>query len=255
MADDSWQPKLDQYLDSELSAEEMRGMDVHLRECTTCASDALRRLQLKRTTRLAGQRYSPSNEFRRRIERKVLGRSQPARRWRWVPVLATAVALLVAVVTVGHWYERSRSQQLMAELADLHVTDLASSTPVDVVSSDRHTVKPWFQGKLPFTFDLPELQGSGYALMGGRVAYLKHEPGAHLLYNAGPHHISVFIFRDRPEIKPAFSSGNSSSRVLSFYVESWAAGGLRYFVFGDASPEVIQGLSRLLKQASTAGAA
>ena len=69
MADDIWQPKLDQYLDSELSAEEMRGMDAHLRECPSCSGDALRRMQLKRATRLAGQRYTPSAEFRRRIER------------------------------------------------------------------------------------------------------------------------------------------------------------------------------------------
>jgi anti-sigma factor RsiW len=157
--------------------------------------------------------------------------------------------LLAAVVTVGRWYERSRSQQVLTELADLHVSDLASSTPVDVVSSDRHTVKPWFQGKLPFTFDVPEMQDTGYTLVGGRLAYLEHEPGAHLLFNVGAHHISVFIFRERPEIERAFPAHDSTSRVLSFHVESWAAGGLRYFVFGDASPEAIQGLSKLLKQA------
>ncbi len=246
---DDWQGKLDHYLDSELSADEMRGMDAHLRECPSCASDALRRLQLKRATRLAGQRYTPSAEFRRRIQRQLAVSGRPARRWLWAPVLAAALVLVASVVTVGRWYERSRSRELLAELADLHVTDLASTTPVDVVSSDRHTVKPWFQGKLPFTFDLPELQGSGYALVGGRVAYLEHEPGAHLLYNLRAHHISVFIFRDRAGIERAFLARDSSSRVLSFYVESWAAGGLRYWVFGDASPEAIHGLSRLLKQA------
>jgi len=249
MSDDIWQPKLDLYLDSELSAEEMHGMDAHLRECSSCASDALHRLQIKRATRLAGQRYAPSDEFRRRIERQVAAKSRPQRRWLWVPVLATAVVLLAAIVTVGRWYERSRADQLLAELADIHVADLASATPVDVVSSDRHTVKPWFQGKLPFTFDLPELQGTGYRLVGGRVAYLQHEPGAQLLYDVGAHHISVFIFRDRPEIERSFPAGESTGRVLSFHVESWATGGLRYFAFSDASPESIEGLCRLLKQA------
>jgi len=249
MPDDTWQPKLDQYLDSELSAEEMRGMDAHLRECASCASEALRRLQLKRATHLAGQRYAPSAEFRRRIEKQVAAKGRPRRVLLWVPVLAVAMLLLASVVTIGRWYERTRSQQLLAELADIHVADLASPTPVDVVSSDRHTVKPWFQGRLPFTFDLPELEGTGYKLVGGRVAYLEHEPGAHLLYDVGAHHISVFIFRDRPEIERVFPARDSSRRVLSFHVESWAAGGLRYFVFGDASLESIQGLGRLLKQA------
>jgi anti-sigma factor RsiW len=246
---DDWAPKLDQYLDSELSAEEMRGTDAHLRECASCASEALLRLQVKRATRLAGQRYAPSAEFRRRIERQGAKRGRPRRFLLWVPVLAVAMLLLASVVTIGRWYERARSQQLLAELADIHVADLASSTPVDVVSTDRHTVKPWFQGKLPFTFDLPELEGTGYKLVGGRVAYLEHEPGAHLLYDVGAHHISVFIFRDRPEIERVFPTRDSSRRVLSFHVESWAAGGLRYFVFGDASLESIRGLSRLLKQA------
>ena len=249
MPDDTWRPRLDQYLDSELSAEEMRGMDAHLRECASCASEALRHLQLKRATRLAGQRYAPSADFRRRIEHQVAARNRARRAWLWVPALAMAMLLLATVVTVGRWYERTRSQQLLAELADIHVADLASSTPVDVVSSDRHTVKPWFQGKLPFTFDLPELQATGYKLVGGRVAYLEHEPGAHLLYDVGAHHISVFIFRDSPQIEQLFPTRDSSGRVLSFHVESWASGGLRYFVFGDASPEAIQGLSRLLKQA------
>ena len=248
---DVWQPKLDQYLDSELSAEDMRGMDAHLRECPTCASDALRQLQLKRATRLAGQRYRPSAEFRQRIQRQLAGKDRRARRWFWLPTLVAAALVLAAVVTVGRWYQRSQSQRLLGELADLHVTDLASSTPVDVASSDRHTVKPWFQGKLPFTFDLPELQGTGYTLVGGRVVYLEHEPGAHLLYNVGAHHISVFIFHDRPEIARAFSARDSNARVLSFHVESWAAGDLRYYVVGDASPEAIQGRSRMLKQAGT----
>jgi anti-sigma factor RsiW len=249
MPEDTWQPKLDQYLDSELSADEMRGMDAHLRECPSCAGDALRRVQLKRALRVAGQRYTPSADFRRRIERQIAGKPGPARRWLWAQVLAAAVVLLIAAIGVGRWYERSRSQQVLTELADLHVADLASPTPVDVASSDRHTVKPWFQGKLPFTFDLPELQGTGYALLGGRVAYLQHEPGAHLLYKVGAHNVSVFIFRDRPEMERAFPARNSFNRVLSFRVESWAAGGLRYFVFGDASPEAISELSRLLKQA------
>jgi anti-sigma factor RsiW len=248
---DAWQPKLDLYLDCELSAEEMHAMDAHLRECPVCSGDALRRLQLKRATRVAGQRYTPSAEFRQRVQRQVASKARTRRLWVWAPVLATAVILLAAVITVERWYESSRSQQVLTELADLHVSDLASATPVDVVSSDRHTVKPWFQGKLPFTFDLPELQATGYTLVGGRIEYLEHEAGAHLLFNVGAHRVSVFIFRERPELERSFASRDSDHRVLSFHVESWASGGLRYFVVGDASPEAIQGLCHLLKQANT----
>jgi anti-sigma factor RsiW len=248
---DVWQPKLDPYLDSELSADEMRGMDAHLRDCPSCASDALGRLQLRRANRMAGHRYTPSPEFRRRIEQQVSAKRHPSRRWTWIPALAmAAVVLLASAVSIGRGYEHSRSQQLWSELADLHVADLASHAPIDIVSSDSHTVKPWFQGKLPFTFDLPEPQGTGFTLVGGRMAYMQHEPGAHLLYDIGAQHVSVFIFRDGPEIGRDFLTRDFTRRVLSFHVESWATNGLRYFVFGDASPEAIERLCSLLKQAS-----
>ncbi len=118
---------------------------------------------------------------------------------------------------------------------------------MDVVSSDRHTVKPWFQGKVPFSFNLPELAGSPFTLLGGRLTYLDHEPGAHLIYNTGAHHISVFIFRDQPELAQAFSAQESSRDLLNFHVDSWSAVGLRYFVVGDASEQSIHQLTSMLK--------
>lgn len=252
MPEDPWQPKLDRYLDNELTAEETRGLQAHLRECPSCAADALQRLQLKRAAHFAGKRYAPSADFRRRIEQQVAAKARPRRTWFRVPAFAlAAMVLLVAVVTAGRWYEHSRSERILTELADLHVADLASPSPVDVTSSDRHTVKPWFQGRLPFTFDLPEMQGTGFSLVGGRVTYLQHEPGAHLLFNVGAHKVSVFVFRDRPEIERTFYLRGSSGRVLSFQVESWSKNGLRYFVFGDASPEAIHQLSTLLQQAAS----
>jgi anti-sigma factor RsiW len=137
-------------------------------------------------------------------------------------------------------------------LADLHVAALASATPVDVISSDRHTVKPWFQGKIPFSFNLPELQGSQFTLLGGRVTYFAQTPGAHLIYQLRKHEISVFIFQDR-----AFESRGEEAadlpgglaHALSFNVENWSQNGLRYFVVGDVSADDIQALSKLLRDA------
>ena len=121
----------------------------------------------------------------------------------------------------------------MAELLDLHVATLASANPVDVISTDRHTVKPWFQGKLPFTFNLPELQNSPFKLIGGKVIYFDHNPGAQLLFQLRNHQLSVFILQDRPGM---MSQAVTSAREMAFNAETWSEGGLRYVVIGDASP-------------------
>jgi len=255
MASDIWQPRISRYVDAELSEEEMRAMDAHLRECSSCAAEALRQMQLKHATKLAARRFSPSPQFRRRIADQVIADQVAARRpviwrWGWAPLLAAAVmVLVVAGILLSRSAEQARSQQLLSELTDIHVANLAASTPVDVVSSDRHTVKPWFQGKVPFSFNLPELEGSPFTLVGGRLTYLDHEPGAHLIYNIGAHHISVFIFRDQPELSRVFSTRESSKDVLKFHVESWSAHELRYFVVGDASDEFIHKLTSMWKEA------
>jgi anti-sigma factor RsiW len=248
MTADKWLPKIDQYVDAELSAEEMRDMDQHLRECAGCAAEALNKFQLKRATKLAGQRYMASPAFRQRVAQQVAGKNRRTSWWGWKKAFAlSAVALILFVVWVGYAYRQARSQQLLTELVDVHVADLAASTPVDVVSSDRHTVKPWFQGKVPFTFNLPEFGGSPFTLVGGRVTYLNHEPGAQLVFDMRSHHISVFIFRDQPGL--ALPGSRESGELLNFNVDSWSANGLRYFVVGDASRSSIEQLCGLLKQA------
>jgi len=244
-----WNAKLDRYLDSELPDAELTEMEAHLRACPSCAADALSRLQLKRVNQAVGRRFSPSPEFRLKIEQSV---SAPQRRpWmvRWAPAFAAAAALVLVLISVGVWLQHSRSEQALDELADLHVSTLASANPVDVLSTDRHTVKPWFQGKLPFSFNLPELQGSPFKLLGGRLTYFQQNPGAQLLFEVGKHRISVFIFQNRAELS-RLNSESSLSRKLAFSSETWTEGGLRYFIVGDASPSDIHGLSELLRSAA-----
>src|SRR5262249_37683373 len=108
--------------------------------------------------------------------------------------------------------------------------------------------KPWFQGKLPFSFNLPDLETSPFKLIGGRLAYFQQSPGAQLLFEVRKHQISVFIFQNRPELG-RLNSGSLLSRQLAFNTETWTDGGLWYFVLGDASPSDIHELSQLLRTA------
>jgi anti-sigma factor RsiW len=175
---------------------------------------------------------------------------KPQRSFRVGLMLATAAAIVLVVGTFTSAYlgTRSGSDQVFNEIADLHVATLASSSPVDVISTDRHTVKPWFQGRIPFAFNLPELQNTEFSLLGGRMTYLEQTPGAHLIYDVRKHHISVLVFQERS--LPARLEENPVSRKQPFNMETWSQGGLRYFVVGDASAADIDSLVKLFKAAS-----
>ncbi len=253
MVCDSWKATLDTYLDGELPSEEMRAFDVHVHNCPSCSADAFTHLQLKRNIQAIGKRFTPSADFRKRMQQRIAGK---ARRnsfgFAWVAATAAITVLVAVGLTTAHnERERVRTEQVYSEVADLHVATLASSSPVDVISTDRHTVKPWFQGKIPFAFDLPELKDSEFSLLGGRMTYLDQAPGAHLIYDMRKHHISVFVFQERSLRLPGRLDQNSfAPKDVSFNVETWSQGGLRYFVIGDANAADIDSLARLFKDAS-----
>jgi anti-sigma factor RsiW len=246
---ESWTAKLDTYLDGEVPEEEMRTFDAHVRSCPFCSADALARVQMKRAIHVAGKLYTPRAEFRKRMQQKIAAKPQRSFGLRWMLAAAAAVILVAGSLTSAYLGTRSGRDQAFSEIADLHVAMLASSSPVDVISTDRHTVKPWFQGKIPFAFNLPELQNSEFTLLGGRMTYLHQTPGAHLIYDVRKHHISVFVFLERS--LPAKLDENSfSPKQLPFNLETWTQGGLRYFVIGDASAADIDSLAKLFKAAS-----
>jgi anti-sigma factor RsiW len=245
-----WTGKLDAYIDGELDSSQMQELDRHLRECSGCAAEALRRLQWKRAIRSSGECYVPGPAVRERI-RKSISPAKPAW-WQWWPAFATTAALLLVIAgariipleTVRQKRHLAQESWMAGELADLHVATLASANPVDVVSSDRHSVKPWFAGKIPFSFNLPELQGSPFELVGGRVSYLEQSPGAQLLFRVRKHQISVFIFQAKALPPGAAGAGEMDAR--SFRLERWQRDGLQYFAIGDAASEDLRALSDLL---------
>ncbi|HXO34689.1 MAG TPA: zf-HC2 domain-containing protein [Candidatus Acidoferrales bacterium] len=244
-----WKEQLDAYLDAEVPAETIRTFDAHVGSCSSCAGDALARVQMKRALQSAGKRYAPSDEFRRRVQRRIAPKATRSLALRWMPAAAAAAILVVGILTSAYQGTRSGRNRIFSEIADLHLATLASSAPVDVISTDRHTVKPWYQGKIPFAFNLPELQNSGFSLLGGRMTYLDQTPGAHLIYDARKHHISVFVFQERS--LPAKLDENSLlPKQLPFNMETWSQGGLRYFVIGDAGAVDIASLAQLFRAAS-----
>jgi anti-sigma factor RsiW len=249
MSCENWRDWLDAYVDEGCTPEQLAGIEDHLQSCPSCTAETLNRLQLKRATRAAAAaHFTPSPEFRLRIEKTLQKSRKPFWRTAWLPACATAVALmLIAVSVVALMRDRTRNQAI-AQLVELHVDTLASTNPVDVVSSDRHTVKPWFQGKLPFTFNLPELQDSPFKLLGGKLVYFQNAPCAQLLFEVRKHQISVFILQDQPN--PAnLPTAVTPSTFRRFSVETWSEDGLRYVAISDTSPADVHSLADLLRAA------
>ena len=235
------------YLDGELTPEQVVAVGEHVGGCTRCAAEIAGHVRLQRSLRAARGQFVPSVEFRRRIQKQI---AAPQRRaWSLGPVwAATAVAALLLIVF--GWVASSHRPDGFAEIADLHVNALASGNPVDVVSTDRHTVKPWFQGKIPFSFNVPELAGTDYTLLGGRMAYFHQQPGAQLIVAMRQHKISVLIFQETPEMAREFS-GPAGVRVRNaFGVDTWEAQGLRFVMISDADAAGIEGLAQRMKAAN-----
>ena len=247
MACESWREKLDPYVDGELPSSDAAALEKHLEECAACSAAALELVRGKQAVRVAGKRYQASAQLREKVRQSLGKRQRGQQNWIWKLVAVPATLAVVLSLAAALYLEREKAQRVYGELTDLHVATLASATPVDVVSTDRHSVKPWFAGRIPFTFNLPELQGSDFTLAGGRVTYLEQMPGAHLIYRVRQHQISVFIFQERGGQTAIWSSSPVSK--LSFTMESWTKNGLRYFVVGDVGAQDIERFSKLLRDA------
>jgi len=234
---------LQMFVDNELDGAESALVADHLRTCAPCSREIANVVRLKRATHQAGQRYAPSAAFQRKMMAKVAG-APKAQRW-WTRVMMPAAALALVLVMIGSALYLSQERSAIAgrELADLHVSTIASEHPVDVISTDKHTVKPWFAGKLPFTFNLPELQGSEYQMIGGRMAYIAQAPAAQVIFQHGKHHCSLFIMEDRAGI------GSNIRAPMNFTTISWKANGLVYIMITDASPDTMRDLAERIKKA------
>ncbi len=262
-----WDTKVDAYVDGELAQDEDRAFREHMRSCVACSQETLGRMEMKRAVHAAGKRYQPSDEFRARMTKQTWAQVSDLRRtgqrpastsgsttsvgWAWMrgwqPRLAAALVVIVAFgISILHVRSMQR-QQVMREIADLHASNLASANPVDVVSTDKHTVKPWFQGKLPFSFDLPELSGTDFVLEGGRMVFVEQEPAALLVYGIRKHKVTVLISMDRDGLEKL---GSDRTSIQSFHLETWSQHGLRYIVISDTSADDMHALAEMFRMPS-----
>lgn len=242
--------QLTSFVDGELPSAEVDGVQQHLADCHSCALRALSATQLKAATARAGLRFAAPPEALARLTAQL--RSQEPKRtariypFRTIAWTALAAGLVLAVSLIG-WRQTRQANALSSELLDQHLATLSSGASPQVLSTDRHTVKPWFQGKLPFSFNLPDVLPPDTTLKGANLTYLNGQPAALLLFTIHKHEVSVFLTQ-RSGTAPA----TTSSAVRSgFDISSASTHDLRIVAVSDVNPADLQLLLSALVQAQS----
>ncbi len=207
---------LNALVDGELTADQLISTNQHLAGCPSCTSSALHQSLLKGATATAGQRYAPPPHLQERLARLASKEDirfegsvfrpapiSPERSIWGFASLGWSAAAVVLLATVSMMIFQRATQRtetvsaeraaLVTEVFDQHVATLAGNMPPQIVSTDRHTVKPWFQGKIPFSFNLPQGLPNDTTLDGANLTYIHNRPVAQLLYSIGKHRVSVFL--------------------------------------------------------------
>jgi anti-sigma factor RsiW len=192
------------YVDGQLPADEERDAQQHLVACHSCALRVLSTTQLKAATARAGDCFAPTSEVVARLTARLRAEPGPVARihsFRPVAWGSLAAAVMLAVSLMG-WNQFRHSNTLAAELLDQHLAVLSVDAAPQVISSDRHTVKPWFQGRLPFSFNLPESEAlpPDTTLKGADLAYFDGQPAALLIFTIHKHQVTVLLSQQPSEL-------------------------------------------------------
>jgi anti-sigma factor RsiW len=242
--------------DGELSPEQLATANEHLAGCSSCTASALEQSLLKSATARAGQRYTLPPELGERLaalaETPAKTRSSSGI---WSPgwIAAAALLLVFSSMTLSQRHTRkveiaaAEHAALVTEVFDQHIAMLAGGLPPQVISTDRHTVKPWFQGKIPFSFNLPENLPADTTLDGANLTYLQNQPVAQLLYSIGKHRVSVFVRQKHG------ASGGTEAPVehSGFHVVDFSTGDLDGTAVSDVDPARLAQLVSAVKQAQS----
>jgi anti-sigma factor RsiW len=239
------------YFDQELSLSEALEFERHLAGCKQCQQVYAQHRQVSAQLRQADFRVEAPAELVNRIRAALPGRRPPLwqrlserlGRWSgdgslgWAPLGALAMSLIALTWSAGLYLSVPSSEtRLTQELVDNHIRSLQINHLSDVISTDRHTVKPWFDGKLDFAPPVVDLAPRGYPLVGGRLDYLNGRPVAVMVYRYKLHPINLYVWpgndaRGAPHLY----------EKQGYHLAHWNAGGMNYWAITDAGETELNG--------------
>ena len=241
------------YLDKELDLVRSLEAERHLKECPACLRRYQEQQALRKVIADRALYFEAPQELRRRVQTSVRkasqGEASPERRhWDlssfWLRVLApAAVAVLVLVLALPLVTQRSAESRLAQEVVSAHLRSLLANHLTDVASTDQHTVKPWFNGKVAFSPPVTDLAAQGFPLVGGRLDVLEEQPVAALVYQRRKHFINLFIW-------PSSRSVNTAEKSLAqrgYNLVHWAEGGMDYWAVSDVSRGDLQEFTQVVR--------
>jgi len=228
---------LDAYVDEELDAATVAEMAEHLVSCAACADLRDRRLAMRAVLRTAALRHAVPAELRNSILHAIESADRPAvppRSMHWWQALVLGGSTAVLGGLGGWWVAQPSEQpQLPDVVVARHVASLAPAGPrIDVASSDRHTVRPWFQGRVDFAPAVRDLSAAGFDLVGGRVERVGERPSVAIVYRLHDHIIEVFSWRrlaDAPR-------DERQATIRGFNVIAWTDHDIDYLAVSDTDP-------------------
>jgi len=229
-------------------------MERHIQECQVCASTYRSQTALRSLLRDRSLYYPASEKLKKRVQSVVSKEAKSERSprpfaWRWVAVGASlAFMLLIGVMMwrVLPGISRSSDELLAQELVSNHVRSLmlGGSHLSDVLSSDQHTVKPWFDGKVDFAPPVKDFAGQDFRLYGGRLEYLNNRSVATLVYQRRLHYINLYIW-------PTAQSGSAEEITFQrqgYNLIHWTSSGMSYWAISDLNNVELHEFARLVQQ-------
>jgi anti-sigma factor RsiW len=245
MSHDQIRELLHAFVDGELDLINAREVEQHLGSCEKCRNEEERIRALHEAVTNDATAYRAPAHLKRNI-RAMLRREERAedKTFSFWPILVASAAFAVLLLSAVFFLTSRTSHQgaIADEVIANHVRSLLATHLVDVTSSDQHTVKPWFEGKIDFAPDVRDFAMSGFPLVGGRLDYLDGKTVAALVYQRNKHPINVFVM-------PASENHDTPPVSITrrgYNAFHWTRGQMEYWAVSDLNQTELREFSGLL---------
>ncbi len=235
------------YLDNELSVSESLAVEKHLRQCADCAREVAALAALSAKVKQQAHYYGAKTALVDRVRSATapapaMGYASQAQRRNffsgWLPAGGAALmVLLLAGAALWYFAGKNAETELAKAILSSHIRSTLSQQPFDVASADRHTVKPWFHGKLNFAPPVIDLSAQGFDLQGGRLDFVDGRTVPVIVFGRRKHVINLFVWPNPGQANRAPSQSNANG----YNLVQWQLDGMRLWVISDlAAGELVE---------------